>query len=163
MYMSRYIDYVIIIRTIIKNKKVVCIFESSGIRFVENQLIFFFFSSIIFVLLSIHLLLSHFSIFVYKNVKVDQRDDLPLPVLHQEETHSFSSTVTRTLVSRATTRAKLHRSFFTRIKLEKNIFERYITKVELICHIQRKERREGGFCFFFEQSFATFLRTAING
>lgn len=87
-----------------------------------------------------------------------------LPFLHQEETHSFSSAVTRTLVSRATTRAKLHRSFFTRINLEKIPYLREVYHESWINLSYTKRRRRGRILLLVRTIVCnTFLRTAING
>lgn len=125
--MSQCIGYVTIIRTIKYyniSLKIKRLFVSLNRRYSIGQKInWHFFFLFLHNFRSTNLFIFYPLIFLlYSFIKMSRsiREMIfLLPFLHQEETHSFSSAVTRTLVSRATTRAKLHRSFFTRINLEK--------------------------------------------
>lgn len=125
--MSQCINYVTIIRTIKYyniSLKIKRLFVSLNRRYsIGRKINWHFFFLFLHNFRSTNLFIFYPLIFLlYSFIKMSRsiREMIfLLPFLHQEETHSFSSAVTRTLVSRATTRAKLHRSFFTRINLEK--------------------------------------------
>lgn len=125
--MSQCISYVTIIRTIKYyniSLKIKRLFVSLNRRYsIGRKINWHFFFLFLHNFRSTNLFIFYSLIFLlYSFIKMSRsiREMIfLLPFLHQEETHSFSSAVTRTLVSRATTRAKLHRSFFTRINLEK--------------------------------------------